>query len=304
MFHVEQIEFNMLTIEKCLVCGSNSFEPFIQCKDYTVSQETFSIVSCKSCGFKFTNPRPEDSIIGNYYKAESYVSHTNTKKGLINQLYHFVRSYTLNKKVAMLNSFVSRGTILDYGCGTGMFLKTCFNNGWKTFGMEPDDSARKIALEQNLQVFQNKNELAPALSNNQISAITLWHVLEHVTDMNETLTFFKSILKQDGVLIIAVPNHVSYDAKHYKEFWAAYDVPRHIHHFDVKSMLQLLSNFGFKLVETKGMKFDSFYVSMLSEKCKTGSMNLINAFLTGLKSNLKAKDSTQYSSTIYVFKHA
>lgn len=294
----------MLTIEKCLACGSNSFEPFLKCKDYTVSQETFNILSCKACGFKFTNPRPEDSVLGNYYKAESYVSHTNTKKGLINKLYHFVRSYTLKKKVAMVNSFVSRGTILDYGCGTGMFLKACLDNGWKTFGMEPDDSARKIASEQNLNVLQNKKELASTLSNNQVSAITLWHVLEHVTDMNETLSFFKSILKKDGILIIAVPNHVSYDAKYYKEFWAAYDVPRHIHHFDVKSMTQLLTNFGFKLIETKGMKFDSFYVSMLSEKYKTGSMNLINAFLSGLKSNLKAKDTTQYSSTIYVFKHA
>lgn len=294
----------MLTLEKCLVCGSNQFEPFLQCKDYTVSQESFNIVSCKSCGFKFTNPRPEDSVIGNYYKAESYVSHTNTKKGLINKLYHAVRSYTLKKKVSMINSYVSRGTILDYGCGTGMFLKACKDNGWGSFGMEPDDSARKIATEQGLNVFSDKGRIQTYITDKKFSAITLWHVLEHVTDMPETLSFFKSKLKEDGVLIIAVPNHVSYDAQYYKEHWAAYDVPRHIHHFDVNSMSALLKNYGFKLVETKGMKFDSFYVSMLSEKYKTGSMNLFKAFLTGLKSNLKAKDSTLYSSTIYVFKHA
>lgn len=294
----------MLTIEKCLVCGSNQFEPFLQCKDYTVSQEKFQIVSCKSCGFKFTNPRPEDSVIGDYYKAESYVSHTNTKRGLINKLYHGVRSYTLRKKVAMINSYVSRGTILDYGCGTGMFLKVCKHNGWNTVGMEPDDSARKIAAEQGLNVFSDKARIQAYISDKLFSAITLWHVLEHVTDMPETLSLFKAKLQKDGVLIIAVPNHVSYDAKQYGEFWAAYDVPRHIHHFDVKSISTLLSNYGFKLVETKGMKFDSFYVSMLSEKYKTGSMNLASAFLTGLRSNLKAKDSTQYSSTIYVFKHS
>lgn len=294
----------MLTIEKCLVCGSNHFEPFLVCKDYTVSQENFNIVSCKSCGFKFTNPRPEDSVIGNYYKAESYVSHSNTKKGIINKLYHLVRSYTLKKKVSMVNSYVSRGTILDYGCGTGMFLKSCKDNGWESFGMEPDDSARKIASEHGLNVFSDKARIQTYISDKQFSAITLWHVLEHVTDMNETLSFFKSKLKKDGVLIIAVPNHVSYDAKSYKEHWAAYDVPRHIYHFDVKSMSSLLSNAGFKLVETKGMKFDSFYVSMLSEKYKTGSMNLIKAFMVGLKSNLKAKDSTMYSSSIYIFKHA
>lgn len=294
----------MLTLDKCLVCGSNQFEPFLQCKDYTVSQESFQIVSCKSCGFKFTNPRPEDLVIGNYYKAESYVSHTNTKKGLINKLYHAVRSYTLKKKVSMINSYVSRGTILDYGCGTGMFLKACQENGWETFGIEPDDSARKIASEQGLTVFSDKGRVQTYITDKQFSAITLWHVLEHVTDMSETLSFFKSKLKKDGVLVIAVPNHVSYDAQFYKEYWAAYDVPRHIYHFDVRTMSALLKNNGFQLVETKGMKFDSFYVSMLSEKYKTGSMNLLKAFLTGLKSNLKAKDTTEYSSTIYVFKHA
>lgn len=294
----------MLTLQNCPVCNHYSFSPFLNCKDYTVSQETFSIVSCNACGFKFTNPRPEDSVIGNYYKAESYVSHTNTKKGLINKLYHAVRSYTLKKKVDLINGHVSRGTILDYGCGTGMFLNECKKNGWESFGMEPDDSARKIASEQGLNIFSDKGRIQTYISDKQFSAITLWHVLEHVTDLNDTLNFFKSKLKKDGVLVIAVPNHVSYDAGYYKEHWAAYDVPRHIYHFDVKSMSSLLSNHGFNLIETKGMKFDSFYVSMLSEKYKTGSMNLFNAFMVGLKSNLKAKDSTKYSSTIYLFKHA
>lgn len=293
----------MLTIEKCLVCGSNQFEPFLVCKDYTVSQENFSIVSCHSCGFKFTNPRPDDSVLGNYYKAESYISHTNSKKGIVNKLYHVVRNYTLKKKVGLISSYVSRGTILDYGCGTGMFLGACKNAGWETFGMEPDSDARKIASEQNLNLFADKHTVNTHVGEKQFDAITLWHVLEHVTDMPETLAFFKQKLKQDGILIIAVPNHVSYDASYYKEYWAAYDVPRHLHHFELKSMKQLLNNSSFNLIETKPMKFDSFYVSMLSEKYKTGSVNLFSAFMSGLKSNLKAKDTNSYSSTIYVFKH-
>lgn len=293
----------MLTIEKCLVCGSNQFEPFLVCKDYTVSQENFHIVSCKSCGFKFTNPRPDDSVIGNYYKAESYVSHTNSKKGIVNRLYHLVRNYTLKKKVTMLSSYVSRGTVLDYGCGTGMFLGACKSAGWETYGMEPDADARKIASEQGINLFSDKDVMKTHIANKNFSAITLWHVLEHVTDMPQTLSFFKEKLHADGVLIIAVPNHVSYDAQYYKQYWAAYDVPRHLHHFELKSMKQLVENAGFKLVETRPMKFDSFYVSMLSEKYKTGSVNLFRAFITGLQSNLKAKDSSSYSSTIYIFKH-
>lgn len=293
----------MLTIDKCLVCGSSQFEPFLVCKDYTVSQENFNIVSCKSCGFKFTNPRPENSVIGDYYKAEEYVSHSNTTKGVVNKLYHSVRNYTLKQKLKLISSYVSRGTMLDYGCGTGMFLNVCKNDGWETYGMEPDDNARKMSIEKGLDVFSDKDKVSDRIADKKFNAITLWHVLEHVTDMEATLSFFKSKLNNDGVLIIAVPNHVSYDAQYYKEFWAAYDVPRHLHHFDINSMTSLVEKAGFKFKESKPMKFDSFYVSMLSEKYKTGSVNLVKAFLVGLTSNFKAKDTHSYSSTIYIFKH-
>lgn len=293
----------MLNLEKCIVCGSSQFEPFLVCKDYTVSQENFNIVSCKSCGFKFTNPRPENSVIGDYYKAEEYVSHSNTTKGVVNKLYHSVRNYTLKQKLKLISSYVSRGTMLDYGCGTGMFLNVCKNDGWETYGMEPDDNARKMSIEKGLDVFSDKDKVSDRIADKKFNAITLWHVLEHVTDMEATLSFFKSKLNNDGVLIIAVPNHVSYDAQYYKEFWAAYDVPRHLHHFDINSMTSLVEKAGFKFQESKPMKFDSFYVSMLSEKYKTGSVNLVKAFLVGLTSNFKAKDTHSYSSTIYIFKH-
>ena len=293
----------MLNLEKCIVCGSSQFEPFLVCKDYTVSQQNFNIVSCKSCGFKFTNPRPENSVIGDYYKAEEYVSHSNTTKGVVNKLYHSVRNYTLKQKLKLISSYVSRGTMLDYGCGTGMFLNVCKNDGWETYGMEPDDNARKMSIEKGLDVFSDKDKVSNRIADKKFNAITLWHVLEHVTDMEATLSFFKSKLNDDGVLIIAVPNHVSYDAQYYKEFWAAYDVPRHLHHFDINSMTSLVEKAGFKFQESKPMKFDSFYVSMLSEKYKTGSVNLVKAFLVGLTSNFKAKDTHSYSSTIYIFKH-
>lgn len=289
----------------CLVCGSNQFEPFLVCKDYTVSKEDFQIVSCKSCGFKFTNPRPADNIIGEYYKSEDYVSHSNTRKGLINRIYHWVRNYTLGKKLALVSRHVSRGTILDYGCGTGMFLSVCHKAGWSCFGMEPDTDARALAKEHGLpQVYSNKAELVTSMANKQADAITLWHVLEHVTDMDETLSFFKKTLSEKGTLIIAVPNYKSYDAAYYKEHWAAYDVPRHLYHFSQDTMQKLLAKAGFKLVEALPMKFDSFYVSMLSEKYKTGSSGLFMAFSTGLKSNMRARSAAEYSSVIYVFKHA
>lgn len=292
----------MKTISQCIVCGSNQFSPFLTCKDYTVSQENFNIVSCNACGFKFTNPRPDDAVLGDYYKAEEYISHTNTKKGLVNKLYHLVRSRTLKKKLDLVKSYVPRGTILDYGCGTGMFLETCKNAGWETFGMEPDDEARKIASRSNLNLFSDKGRINTYITDKQFDVITLWHVLEHVTDMEETLSFFKRRLTKNGILIIAVPNHVSFDAKHYKEHWAAFDVPRHLHHFEKKTIKQLVEASGFQLRETLPMKFDSYYVSLLSEKYKQGKTNMLKAFLIGLRSNLSASHET-YSSSIYVFSH-
>lgn len=292
------------TLDSCPVCKSDQFTPFIKCKDYTVTQETFQIVSCNKCGFKFTNPRPTDDAIGSYYKSEDYVSHSNTKKGLINRLYHSVRSYTLKKKLGLINSFVSRGTIIDYGCGTGMFLSACKEDGWNSLGFEPDSDARTIASSKQLSVYTSKMEIAKSLNGKKIDIITLWHVLEHVTDLDETLSFFKEHLANDGTLIIAVPNYTSADSKYYKEYWAGYDVPRHIYHFELNTVSLLLQRFGFKHVQSLPMKFDSYYVSMLSEKYKSGKINYLSAFLQGLKSNLSAKDANGYSSVIYIFKKA
>ncbi len=292
----------MMNINNCPVCNATNFKASLTCKDYTVSKEDFKIVTCEICSFKFTNPRPENEVLGNYYKSEDYISHSNTKKGIISRLYHAVRNYTLKKKIQLVSKHVSRGTILDYGCGTGMFLKVCQDAGWKSFGMEPDEGARKIGSEMGLTVFSDKVKLNEYTNSQKFDAITLWHVLEHVTDMEDTLNFFKARLNDKGVLIIAVPNHTSFDAQHYKEFWAAYDVPRHLYHFHPQTIEKLLSRFDFKLTEMLPMKFDSFYVSMLSEKYKTGSIKYPNAFINGLKSNLKAKNAGEYSSVIYVFK--
>jgi 2-polyprenyl-3-methyl-5-hydroxy-6-metoxy-1,4-benzoquinol methylase len=292
----------MLKINTCPVCSSGSFKEELVCRDYTVSLESFALVVCQGCGFRFTNPRPEDTDIGNYYKAESYISHSNTKKGLVSKLYHLVRSYTLQKKIGLIAKYVSRGTILDYGCGTGMFLKTCSDSSWESYGIEPDEGARKIASEQSL-VYVDKASLQLEHQTLQFDAISLWHVLEHVTDLEETLSFLKARLKVNGVLVIAVPNHRSFDALYYEKFWAAYDVPRHLYHFHKNTIEQLLGRFGFILVNSHPMIFDSFYVSMLSEKYKYGSVRYLRAFVAGLRSNLKAAKSQEYSSRIYVFKH-
>lgn len=294
----------MKEITTCLICGSADIRPFLTCKDHTVSHKEFQIKECGSCGFKFTSPRPNDEDLGQYYKAESYVSHSDTKKGLVNTLYHWVRSYTLIKKLQLVMHYtgLKKGRILDYGAGTGAFLNTCKANGWDAVGIEPDADARKVMAEKfSISSYPNWQKARAQNVLNDLDAITAWHVLEHVPDLKETVKELRAALKEKGKLIVAVPNPSSFDAAYYKENWAAYDVPRHLWHFSPDNMERLMKDQGFRLVKTLPMVFDSFYVSMLSRKYQTGHSGLVNAFITGLRSNIKAnKTGKEFSSQIYV----
>ena len=212
-----------------------------------------------------------------------------------------VRNYTTKQKVKLINSFsTTNKSVLDIGSGTGDFLLACKQNGWSIDGVEPNNRANKETRSKTgTEISKDISEL----DNKQYDVITMWHVLEHVPNLNEYLLVLKKILKPDGVLVVAVPNHKSYDATYYKEFWAAYDVPRHLWHFSRLSIDKLFQLTNMKVTKTLPMKFDSFYVSLLSEKYKTGKSNFIKAFYIGLQSNLKARSSKEYSSIIYVIKN-
>lgn len=293
----------MEQITSCPVCQNSTFEKHLEVQDYTVSQKKFQIVNCKSCHFKFTNPRPDQNEIGAYYKAESYISHTNTSKGIIAKIYHTVRKYTLRSKVTLIHNLnPQKGKLLDVGCGTGMFLKVARNDGWEVSGIEPDTEARKIAEKINKSDI--KSEILPSYPQEKFNIITMWHVLEHVHRLNETVDWLKDRLTNDGSLVIAVPNHQSKDAEIYGREWAAYDVPRHLYHFSENSINRIFEKKGFKLVKKIPMRFDSFYVSMLSTKYKTGKINYLKALIDGLKSNIHGKKhENNYSSVIYIFKN-
>lgn len=261
-----------------------------------ITKENFNIVSCDSCGFHFTNPIPSINNIGDYYKSDKYVSHSSSKKGVINSLYNLVRSFTLRKKVKLIKQFVKGKKLLDIGSGTGHFLNQAKINGFDVIGLEPDSDAVEYALK-NFNADLLPLDFLYQLKPESQDVITLWHVLEHVYDLEKDFKQIVSVLKPGGYVFIAVPNLDSFDAKYYNEFWAAYDVPRHLYHFRKKDINYLANKFSLNLMDTKGMKFDSFYVSMLSEKYKNG--NFLKAFFIGLKSNLKAK-SFGYSSQIYI----
>ena len=286
-------------LERCPICKSDKLSNHIICKDHMVSGESFAITRCSNCSFLFTNPRPNQENIGSYYHSEKYISHSNQANNFINSIYKLTRLFTLSKKVKLINTISTEKSVLDFGCGTGDFLYKCKINGWNIAGLEPDENARDQAKKKTeTSIIKNINELNKI---DNISLITLWHVLEHVPDLNSTIESLKSKLSKNGKILIAVPNYQSYDAKLYREHWAAYDVPRHLYHFSMDTMKLLLNNHGLKIYKTIPMKIDSFYVSLLSEKYKKGKSNYIKSFINGYKSNIYAnKNENQYSSIIYI----
>jgi len=269
----------------------------LKIKDYSVSKEEFDLIYDEKLDKYATLPVPEN--LDQYYLSEDYISHTDSKKGLFEKAYHFIKRLMLKKKLRLISSRVVQGSLLDIGAGTGDFLKQAKNEGWKVTGIEPSPDARRKASEKGIDLFQNID----SVSTQKFDAITMWHVLEHVPDLQYQIEWLKYHLNEKGVLFVAVPNFNSLDAKHYKNFWAAWDVPRHLHHFSTKSIKILFEAHGFILEETKPLIFDSFYVSLLSEKYKASSFfQPWSAFLTGLRSNWSARRSGEYSSLIYVLK--
>ena len=292
----------MVTYTSCPVCKSTQIQPQLSAKDYTVSGETFSIVACNNCTHLFTQNVAQQNEIGKYYASENYISHSDTQIGLVNKLYHSIRKRTLQSKKKLIERETekSNGNILDIGCGTGAFLNTMQKGGWKITGLEPDETARVKAKTLYGIDPQPSNNIFN-LSNNSYDAITMWHVLEHVHELNEYVAQLKNMLTEKGKIFIAVPNYTSYDAQHYGQFWAAYDVPRHLYHFSPESMKKLVEQHGLTIKKIKPMWFDSFYVSMLSEQYKNGKGNLIKAFLVGLVSNIKTLfNLKKCSSLIYI----
>lgn len=289
----------------CPVCGADSIRSVLNAKDYTVSAELFPVYECAVCTARFTQDVPTAASIAPYYKSENYISHSNTSKGLINGLYQWVRKRTLKQKRKLVQQVtgVRAGTILDLGSGTGAFAGEMKQNGWQVTALEPDGDARKVAAESFGVSLQDTNEFYN-LAAQQFDAITMWHVLEHVHDLQGYMSKLKELLKEKGRLIIAVPNYTSGDAAVYGEYWAAYDVPRHLYHFSPASMKGLVEKHGLKILGYEPMWYDSFYVSLLSSKYKNGATRLVGAFINGLRSNISAMGEVKRcSSVIYIIGH-
>lgn len=271
---------------------------FSKTQDFTVSKEIFELHHNPEYDMLITFPRPELEKLAAYYESDDYISHTDGKRNFFEKLYQFVKRIAIKNKVKLISSYSSKGKVLDIGAGTGEFLATAKKEGWDVTGFEVNPKAKTIASSKGI----NMEESLKELESSSFDIITMWHVLEHISNLEEYILELYRLIKPNGTIIIAVPNFKSFDASFYGRYWAAYDTPRHLWHFSKKAIEKLFGEKGMKLTEVLPMKLDSFYVSLLSEKYKTGKMNFIRAFFVGLKSNMEGKRNNEYSSHIYILK--
>ena len=285
-----------MKLNLCPVCKSDSIGHQLTAEDFLVTQEKFQIYSCQNCGVRFTNPRPNKDQLAGYYDSDEYISHTNESSSLVSSLYKIARTFTLRRKRKLIEKLSPNKRLLDVGCGTGHFIDYCQQHDWQVSGVEPNESARTQAADKTkITILQDISEVV----DNTYDVITLWHVLEHLPDLEQIMNQLKSLLAPKGILIIAVPNFEAYEATVFKEYWAAYDVPRHLYHFNRKALAHLTKIHGLKIVRTYPMILDSFYISLLSNKNKSNTNKYIYSFITGLLSNIYAIKSKNYSSLIY-----
>lgn len=294
----------IISYNKCPLCKSSAIKKRFACVDNFATKESFDIHECEDCGFVFTHNFPDEKEIDRYYESPSYISHSNTDKGLVNSMYHLVRKIMLRKKARLVErcSLLKRGKLLDYGAGTGYFARTMAARGWDVTAIEKNGKARELALEE-FGFGMHPVEALAGIKEKELDVVTMWHVMEHIQDLDKMWNELRRVLCDNGTAIIAVPNCTSYDAQKYKEHWAAYDTPRHLWHFTPDTMEQWGKKHGFTLDEKRTMPFDGFYISMLSEQNMGSRMHTIKGFWNGFKgwmAQMKRADAA--SSIIYVFR--
>ena len=286
--------------DKCPWCGSENAQLHLELKDLFLTQEPFKILECKECGLLYTTPRPNKDEIGRYYKSEEYYSHQENKEGFIPKVYEKVKSVNLKNKYGIATEGKGKGKALDIGCGVGDFLHTMEQHGWDCTGVEPSEDAKVIAKKR-IKGQLLSSEEQENLPDSSFDLITMWHVLEHVDDIRWQIQQLHRLCKPSGRIIIALPNYKSYDGQYYKAEWAAYDVPRHLNHFNKETLIKILEESGLRHVKTEKLVWDAYYISYMSEKYRKHSIPLLRGAFRGLVSNCKARKTGEWSSLVYVF---
>ena len=253
----------------CPICGSNEYDGWLKVPDrYNLkSGNKYQIVTCRSCKFVYLNPAPKVEFISEIYPNGAYQPFLSTQETLSwwDKIYRWVRAYSLHWKRGKIEKLISSGKLLDVGCGTGEFLHQMKKHGWEVEGIEIDTKASEFAnKEYGVKVLStNLNDLK--LLENSFEIITMWHVLEHLYKPLDNLIYIKNKLNEDGILVVAVPNISSFDARFYRDKWIALDAPRHLQHFEPNSFISLCEAAQLEVFKCQQMPIDAFYNCLMSE---------------------------------------
>ena len=288
----------------CPLCGASGQMPYADCIDFTVSKESFILLRCPQCGVVFTSNPPKESETIRYDTLDLKLKLGDSPRGLTDKLYYYVRHRMLRKKASIVESqsYRTGGTLLNYGAKTGYFSHYMERRGWKVTSIEKYHEERQFSLETFHHRMYDVSEM-DRLTPETFDVITLWHVFEHCYNPNGLLNRFYRLLRPGGILLIACPNICSTDAMHYGANWAAYNVPRHLWHFNPTSLSNLLNKHGFTLMHRQKLSYDCFYISVLSEKNKNSKMPFLRGMWFGMRCwfiSLARLDKS--SSLVYVFR--
>ena len=262
--------------------------------DHLVTGEEFGLIWNAEYQCYQTNPIPK--MLDKYYESADYISHSDNAETAMERIYQRAKRINLNHKLSLVKRFCGQeGALMDIGAGTGDFVKHAQDRGWEAYGVEPNEAARERAHGKGVPVYSRITVQQEAIYD----AITLWHVLEHLPDLDQEIRTISTTLKPGGWLILAVPNYKSLDAKYYKSDWAAYDVPRHLWHFSRSSIKRLFGTKGYELRAVKPLWLDAFYISWLSETYRKNRLAPLSGALMGAASNLYGVFSREFSSHVY-----
>lgn len=237
----------------CNLCGSRSVDHEIFVSDWLLgrSQVVARLVQCRACGLLYQNPRPTLSEMAGHYPPE-YESYTDPMAlRWLNPLLRQAFEYGLRKRVRFVTKHKpSGGRLLDVGCASGVFLNSMKAlETWVIKGVEPNAQVAEYARRKyGLDVVTGTLEKA-RFPQGYFDCVTMWDVLEHVHSPLDTLLEINRILKDDGILLVRVPNLASWDARLFRQTWAGLDAPRHLYIFTPETLAAMLAQAGFQVIE-------------------------------------------------------
>lgn len=239
----------------CLLCGGNNWQPFTEAPDRLAHPPGadraglwFLIVRCRDCGLCFTNPRPSANAIQQFYPSE-YAPHHVT--GTPKRARWWQRWPLVRNRMDYLRRFLptrGKARLLDFGCGGGEFLLRMRQLGWQATGLDPSEATvEQLRAELGLHVLSGSLP-HPAFEDNSFEAITMWQSLEHVHHPLETLRCAHKLLVSGGQLIVTTPNIDSLAFRWFGDAWNGLDLPRHLVHFNRRTLRLMLYRAGFRSV--------------------------------------------------------